>query len=683
MRLFFFTIVFMIVAANMVAVPADGVQRNFVQPDGTQITVRQLGDEYFHFMVTLDGFLVTEGEQGGLYYSIFSDDMMLSSGILAHNIDQRNTPEKAYLEERLKVKYDECAIEKIRNIHIALRDNANARRSKVQQRLLGTPSSYLGEKKGLVILVEFPNQRMSSETPHDDYDRMFNAAGYSENGHVGSVHDYFFDQSYGQFDLTFDVVGPVMMSQNYGYYGSDALNGQNDMNVREMIIEACLLADEYVDFRDYDWDSDGEVDQVFIVYAGYGQATGGASNTVWPHESYVMNGPVLDGVQISQYACSNELYGSGGTEKTLMGIGTACHEFSHCLGLPDLYDTDYSGAFGMSYWGVMNSGSYNGPRRLGEVPCGYTAFERWFSGWLDFIDIEESQKVENLPSLEEDPVAYRIINEGNANEFYTFENRQPDKWFKYVASYEDLHGLLVTHIDYDLKAWSSNQVNPTAKHQRMSPIVADNNYSQSYNGFAGDLFPGTNNVTELTNTSHVDFGGRLFNKNVDDTYNMNKSILDIRESDDGQISFDIIFNYEIPTPVATAATDITEHSFVANWMSDNAESYTIELEMVKKIKPYVSETVLIENIYQTEYQVKDIDAVFCNYRVRANKGDLHTEWSNVVDVTLGVPDRPDGIEGIQDQSGANSDIYGLNGIRVSNPHKGNIVIKNKKKFIIK
>lgn len=668
----------MLISANIFAVPTGGVQRNIIQTDGKLLTIRQFGDEYCHFMMTLDGYMVIENEQGGVYYSTYSDNKLLSSGILAHNLAQRNGLEKKYLEDRLNAKYDEWVLDTIKNIHQRLQDNANARRLKTQRRTFGVPSTYIGQKKGVVILVEFPNLQMSSPTSNNDYNRMFNSPNYSDNNHVGSVHDYFLDQSYGQFDLTFDIVGPVMVSKNYGYYGSDALSGYNDMNVGEMIIEACSLADEYVNYQNYDWDGDGEVDQIFIVYAGYGQATGGPSNTIWPHEGYLTNGLILDGVRISQYACSNELYGSSGA--TLMGIGTACHEFSHCLGLPDLYNTDYSGAFGMSYWGMMNSGSYNGPKRIGEVPCGYTAFERWFAGWLDFIDIEKSQKIDQLPSLEKQPMAYRITNEGDTNEFYVFENRQPDKWFKYVSQHEGLHGLLVTHIDYDFKAWTTNKVNTATKHQRMSPIVADNSYGETYGDLAGDLFPGNKNITELTNVSHADYGGKLFNKNTDGSYNMNKSILDIKENE-GLISFNVIFNYEIPTPVALEATDISSNSFRANWTSEIADTYTMELEIVKSVKPYIVERIIIEDISKTEYLVSDLSAVFCNYRVRSHKGDLHTEWSNMVSVSLNGLDR---INVIPNQSGLeDNNIYNLEGIFLRNPRKGEVIIKGKKKFIHK
>ena len=215
----------------------------------------------------------------------------------------------------------------------------------------------------------------------------------------------------------------------------------------------------------------------------------------------------------------------------------------------------------------------------------------------------------------------------------------------------------------------------------MSPVVADNNYTRSRDGFAGDLFPGLGNAVELTNTSHVAFGGSLYNKNTDGSYNMNICMLDIQESD-GLISFDLIFNDEIPTPIALEASDITRHSFKARWMTDNgnAESYTIELEIIKSIKPFVTETRVIENLHQTEYLLEDLDVHSCNYRIRANKGNLHTAWSNKVSVTLGDSD---GILPVITNNPADSPSYTLDGVRREHVGKGAIYIKNGQKYIHK
>lgn len=660
------------------AIPANGLPKTITQPDGTKVTIRLVGDEFAHYILSVDGLLLQEAKEGGYYYASMDGGRLTPTDILAHDPSHRNDMETKYVEKRIQEKTDSLLISTISQKHGELLMKANDNRTNGISRALGIPTRYVGRKKGLVILVNFANLAMASQTAHEDFDRMFNEEGYHDNGCVGSVHDYFYDQSYGTFNLTFDVVGPVTVSRNFGYYGSDFSETSHDASVREMVVEACQLADPYVDFRDYDWDDDGTVDQVFLVYAGYGQATGGPSNTIWPHESHISETLVLDGVNISQYACSNELYGYSEGNQMPMGIGCACHEFSHCLGLPDLYDRDYSGAFGMSYWDVMNSGSYNGPHGIGEVPCGYSAYERWFAGWLTFREISTSQKLPSILSIEESPVAYKIVNDGNANEFYTLENRQPDKWFQYTNEYEGLHGLLVTHIDYDLKSWMANNVNPNKKHQRMSPVVADNSYGKTYEEFAGDLFPGIRNVTELTNTSHADFGGTMFNRNTDGTFFMNKSLLNIQEKD-GIISLDVVFNHELPAPVAGKPEDIAPNHFTAVWNDvEEAESYTLELQIIRSTIPFVTDTIIIDHIDAHEYTIDSIEGAYCKYRVRSCARNLHSEWSNTIAFSL---PKPDGIEKVEMTDRTATPPYSLGGQKLMEPRKGTIYISNKKKYI--
>ena len=196
------------------------------------------------------------------------------------------------------------------------------------------------------------------------------------------------------------------------YYGSNDSFG-NDAHAYEMVIEACQQIDDEVNFADYDWNGDGVVEQVFVVYAGYGENYAGSpSNTIWPHEWDLESASgstlQLDDVTINVYACAAELCGSSGT--AMNGIGCSAHEFSHCLGYPDFYDTTYSGGIGMSKFDVLCSGSYGGPQNRGEVPCGFTAYERWMAGWLEPIELEHPDDIKDMPALNDEPVAYIIFN---------------------------------------------------------------------------------------------------------------------------------------------------------------------------------------------------------------------------------------------------------------------------------
>ncbi|MCR5313694.1 MAG: M6 family metalloprotease domain-containing protein [Bacteroidaceae bacterium] len=535
------------------AIPAKRVPFNVTQSDSTELTLQNNGDENFHFLSTTEGMPVIK-VNNSYFYATLEDSILVATDILAHNSDYQSNEEKEFLANNIEATQQEIsnvwtALLKKRNaIHI---NKAKAR--KAQAKTFGYPSSFKGEKNGLVILVNFSNKTMKSAHTNEVFYEQFNKEGYSENNHIGSVRDYFHDQSYGALTINFDVIGPLTLSKAYSYYGANE-NG-NDKRVCEMTIEACKLADKAgVDFSKYDWDGDGQVEQVYIIYAGQGEHTTDNANLIWPHEYELSLGKVggdgtgpitLDGVTIDTYAMSCELASSKGD---LCGIGTACHEFSHCLGLPDAYDTSYNGGYGMQGWDLLDSGSYNGPGYNGEIPAGYTAYERWFAGWLDFVKLDSPCKVKDMPSLESSPTAYIIYNDATKNEYFVLENRQPDKWHSYFLDYEGMHGMLVTHIDYNEEAWVDNSVNSDESHQRMSVIPADNSYGilrnnqrQQYYDVSekeayGDLFPGYDDVTELTNSSNLKTGGKLFNKNTDGTYYMNKPITDITE-ENGLISF--------------------------------------------------------------------------------------------------------------------------------------------------
>lgn len=538
------------------AIPAKRVPFTVMQRDGVVLTVTLVGDESFHYIATLDGIPVVEDGEG--FYRLAPE----LKGEMAAKWKSRMT--KRYAARRAKAM-----------------SRVEARRA------FGHSTSYVGEKRGLVILVNFKDLAMQSEYDQAKWNRQFNQKGYTESGHIGSVRDYFYDQSYGKFDIDFDVVGPVTVSKEYSHYGQNDSEG-NDKYPCEMVIEACRAADkEGVNFANYDWDGDGEVDMVFCVYAGYGESAGAPAKTIWPHEWELSSGVAygdgtgvltLDGVKIDTYAVSCELTGASGS--TMDGIGTACHEFSHCLGLPDMYDTSYSGGFGMGAWDLLDAGAYNGPSMNGEVPAGFTAYERWFAGWLDFQVLSEPCTVTDMPALQDTAFACIFYNDNNPNEGFILENRQNKGWFRYVSYYTTMHGMLAYHVDYNASAWEKNEVNKDAKHQRMSIIPAGKDYGTYYSAhgqysptkaeYASQLFPGSMGVTELTNTSHVDYNGKLFNKNTDGTFYMNKPITEITESD-GLISFKFMNGADTPedpekdVPVLSETmskmTFTTEHYF--------------------------------------------------------------------------------------------------------------------------
>lgn len=637
-----------------------------VQPDGTSIEVTLKGDEHFHYYLTSDG-VPAIMKSGSLCYAFQKDSLLLAGPLLAHEIEHRSKLEQDWIADN---PIDLTSImKKVEQKRVV----ANQRRIKRLRRgALGKFGNYKGKRKGLVILVEFQNLKMAYASAHQDFNRMFNESGYSDNGAIGSVSDFFREQSYGLFELDFDVVGPVTVERNYEYYGRpDPITGENDSRPRNMVVEACKLVDDQINFADYDWDGDGEAEQVFIIYAGYGESSGGSENTIWPHQWVLGNKYLrLDGVIINTYACSNELAGISGSQYN--GIGTACHEFSHCLGYPDIYDTDYSGGFAMSYWDIMSSGSHNGPENNGEIPRGYTAFERYMAGWLTFKEITESGHYEGLGNIEDSPEAYVIQNQGNPDEVFILENHQPTRWDSYVKSTPAPGGLMIVHVDYDKAAWANNDVNQNPDHQRYNIIPADQEYGEN---LTGDLF-NSNTATRLTDSSHSDCGGKLFTVNSDGTLQMGKNIVNIAEID-GKISFDILQTKDIQIPTPKEAIDIDEDGFTARWEPVvGAEGYLVEQEC-KKMTPFgeIPVTKSVSSFIMPRVRMEWIDAERpTSYRVCAIVNGVRSNWSSSISVSLNS-----GVDMISE--GENSDEYfGVDGVRRMECRRGVNIVRRGNSF---
>ena len=343
----------------------------------------------------------------------------------------------------------------------------------------------------------------------------------------------------------------MTVSKKASYYGENSDDETaEDLHPGEMICEAVNLAKSKVsNWKQYDWDNDGYVDQVYIVYAGKGEADGGADDTIWPHafDLYTAHnysdgdGPVqvATNLYVDSYACGGELNGQTGS---VAGIGTMCHEFSHCLGYP-------AGGQGMCDWDLMDGGSYNDN---GYQPAGYTSYERWFAGWETPITLEtEDVNVTNMKSLQSGGESYIIYNKKNREEYFLLENRQFDGWDASLYG----AGLLILHVDHDESAWTSNTPNSEANHQRMTWIPADKKYEYTtyddtkyYYTEQDDVFPYGN-----VKTFNKDFGtlAKFYNKNTDGTYYLDSSVEDITQNDDGSISFNFVANYTGGTVVPT------------------------------------------------------------------------------------------------------------------------------------
>lgn len=503
-------------AAN--AVPAKKLQKVITLANGTQVSVELRGDEYLSWW---------EGTDGTAYRTTATDENVFEAFDL-----EAQKPAAAARRART----EQGRVARLARVKNSLKGADDKMRG-----LGGDHITYKGVKKGLVVLVDFKNKKFADGHDLEYYKNVINGKDFTneEEGYVGSVRDYFLAQSNGQFELDFDVVGPVTMSNKYGYYGGDS-EYQKDEKVYEMIKEASDAIQDQVNLKDYDWDGDGEADQVFFLYAGLGQASSNNASTIWPHESELRYWPC--GVlsyptgKINTYACANELQPEtqGSSRYISAGIGTICHEFSHCLGFADMYDTSGGGGYGMSVFDVMDQGSYNGN---GFVPCNYTAFERIYAGWVEPIELIDSATVKDMKSVSDYGRPFIMYNYKNTNEYFLMENRQNTGWDEGLYG---SNGLLITHVNYVPSRWANNIVNAsTQKIQCCTVVNADGSREISNTlSLQGDLYPyeekGVTMNDEFTDDSEP--ASKLYNKNNDNSYALGIPITQIKRSK-GSISF--------------------------------------------------------------------------------------------------------------------------------------------------
>ncbi len=389
---FIFSLLCILTASSLFAIPARRDVITYVQPDGLQISITLVGDEFGSYCMTTDGLMVEKDSDGSWKYvtSIEGGRRKLSK-ISAHDISYRNDEENNLIQsinQRALIK----EANGIRSKKISERSFTYVPKNiptRSLQKNIGPYSTNgfptAGNIKGLVILAQFPDKKFSMDDSiiRAQYDEMLNKNGYSDTFHldgrqqigaIGSVKDYFEAQSFGKFSPTFDVIGPIMAKNNYKYYGANVggVRGEDARNARKLIIEACNKAKSLVNFSDYDANSDGIVDFVYVIYAGQGENFQGSDEyTIWPHQWEIS---LQVGTKVVRsYACSAELFYK--SVNILDGIGTICHEFSHIIGLPDFYSVSGNeNIFAMNSWSIMDYGNYD---NYGFAPTGYTAFERY------------------------------------------------------------------------------------------------------------------------------------------------------------------------------------------------------------------------------------------------------------------------------------------------------------------
>lgn len=566
------------------------------QKDGTTLVIRGYGDEHFHYYTTNDGVLLYHEGYDYFIAKVEEDGSLSNTGILAHEKALRTEQEVAAIAKQDKEKF--FAMEADNHQKRA------RRREPVQENTRQPYFPHTGSPKALVILAEFQDTTFWDSDAKEVFKEYLNANGQPSSSvgskskgtvsrNYGSVGKYFADVSFKAFTPQFDVYGPVKLSHKLKYYGE----GSSD-KMSLFIPEVCHLADSIfqVDFSQYDSNNDGKVDALCIIYAGYSEAIDGNSeDCIWP-KSGTISGGTYDGKKVERFMVSAERNGTpldNEDQLFINGIGVFCHEFSHCLGLPDFYPTtstaQNTGCPAMEWWDLMDGGEYvnNGWR-----PTEYTAWEREAMEWMTIDTLKSAQKVtlkaHSQATSKEEATAYRIMNDDDptGHEYIIVENIQNTGWNSRLP----YHGMMITHVDYDKTAFSIESNRPNNEftivgdkenpdtiiyHPRYTLFAADGKVHSSYliyytendndtipKGYYSeefykasmkkDLYPGPDNVTTIQEFQMY-------------TGTMNKPFLNIKE-ENGIITFDFLKSTGIKGVKEEAADDNKIYSLDGTYM---------------------------------------------------------------------------------------------------------------------
>lgn len=489
------------------AAKAESIPVQVRQADGSVITVILRGDEHINWYTTLDGVLLVQGTDNNYYIGkVEKSGNLIATQQLAHEALTRSQAERNLIANQEKEKFFAYVNKIAEESENAYNNSPLTRGPIVDTGYGGVPYfPHTGSPKALVILAEFQDTTFTIQDTKKVFTNYlmneghFSDTRYGQNQNYKGVLGYFKDCSYGKFTPEFNVVGPVKLPREQTYYG------EGDDNIEALMEDACSAIDNIVNFADYDANNDGMVDLVYVIYAGHSANYGGNKVTdIWPKSSTVNTTNTYDGKRIRRYGVSNELAGKENKKKEkekINGIGLFCHEFSHTLGLPDIYAIDKKAKNqddqGMEFWDLMDGGT---EVRGGRVPASYLAWEREVMGWMKIDELKDSCNIKNLKSIDNGGKAYKIVNPNDSNEYIVLQSIQKGPWYQGWRDGTYGKGLLAYRISYP-----SNKVNVfdfpnnVKGKPRVIPIPADGKilaadsakgsittYTQQLNG---DLYP--------------------------------------------------------------------------------------------------------------------------------------------------------------------------------------------------
>ena len=573
------------------AAKAESIPVQVRQADGSVITVILCGDEHINWYTTLDGVLLVQGTDNNYYIGkVEKSGNLIATQQLAHEALTRSQVERNLIAKQDKDKFFAYVNKIAEESENAYNNSPLTRGPIVDTGYGGVPYfPHTGSPKALVILAEFQDTTFTIQDTKKVFTNYlmneghFSDTRYGQNQNYKGVRGYFKDCSYGQFTPFFDVVGPIKLPRKHAIYGA----GNDRMDL--LLADACAAVDDLVDFAKYDANNDGIVDLVYIIYAGHSaNYHDNKVSNIWPKSGTITISNKFDGKSIRRYGVSNELNGSDKTSKNnkkINGIGLFCHEFSHTLGLPDIYayhtDAENQDDQGMEFWDLMDGGT---GVRGGRVPASYLAWEREVMGWMKIDELKKDSSIENLKSIDNSGKAYKIVNPNNSNEYIVLQSMQKGAWNQGWGDGTYGKGLLAYRVSYPYnKVNVFDFPNNVKGKPRVIPIPADgkilaaanaggslNTYIQQLNG---DPYPynGIDKINEFT----------MYDGTI-----LKRSIYDIVEND---VERQVSFKFKNNEPTAIQSLSIVERS-----TSDN-RIYTLDGRYVGTDASILPHGIYIQN----------------------------------------------------------------------------------------
>jgi M6 family metalloprotease-like protein len=572
---------FLLFPAIVYAMPAYPGLVQIKQPDGEEISVYLRGDEKVHWMESPDGYSLLYDKNKRIVYAMANEagNMVPSSIVFQSRQLRSSVIEKQLASIPKNLRYSASQVNTLKEIW-------NLTNHSIKKASLRATT---GTVRAICVLVQFPDKPLTKTK--EEFEQLLNQPGYSLDGALGSVHDFYYENSYGQLNLDITVIGPYTANHNLIYYGGNDQNGyDNYTHIEELAKSAAAYAfnQSGIDPADYDNDNDGYIDAFHFIYAGRGEESGGGANAIWAHESEFSDSDIdIGNKKLNVYSCSPELRnGSGGITR----IGVICHEMGHIFGAPDFYDADGSdsgGSFtGTGRWDLMADGSWNYD---GSCPAHINMYQKIKLGWVNPVTLNAPQTITNMLNSAENAIAY-TYNTSVPNEYYVLENRQKKGFDSYVPG----SGLLIYHVSVENIDILYNQVN-NAHPQKMYPVCASSTFevpgttpnSYGYINTAGCPFPGTSGktaFTDYTTPSAITWEGTVSAKPITEICESGEMISFKFMQPDAepvtnltwtQNGHDVQLEWNKPDESALGYNIFQNDRFFINLMGENNTSYTL------------------------------------------------------------------------------------------------------------